>query len=117
MISGMRDAGKEDGNCMADLAQILQLSQQVQGRLQQLQAELADRTVEATAGGGMVRVKADGRGLVREVVIDPAAFDGRDAELLSDLVLAAVAEVQRRAAEAAQAEMRKVQGLPFLPGL
>jgi DNA-binding YbaB/EbfC family protein len=102
---------------MADLAQILQLSQQVQGRLQQLQAELADRTVEATAGGGLVRVKADGRGLVRELVIDPAAFDGRDAELLSDLVLAAIAEVQRRAAEAAQAEMRKVQGLPFLPGL
>ncbi|MFN0180635.1 MAG: YbaB/EbfC family nucleoid-associated protein [Gemmatimonadales bacterium] len=102
---------------MADLQQILQLSQQMQGRLQQLQSDLADRMVEATAGGGLVRVKADGRGMIRDLTIDPAAFDGRDAELLADLVLSAVAEVQRRAAETAQAEMRKVQGLPGLPGL
>lgn len=102
---------------MADLSQILQLGQQVQGRLQQLQADLADRTVEATAGGGLVRAKVDGRGQVREVVIDPQAFEGRDAELLGDLVLSAVAEAQRRAAEAAQAEVRKVQGLPLPPGL
>jgi DNA-binding YbaB/EbfC family protein len=102
---------------MADLQQILQLSQQMQGRLQQLQADLADRMVEAASGGGLVRVKADGRGMIRDLTIDPAAFDGRDAELLADLVLSAVAEVQRRAAETAQAEMRKVQGLPGLPGL
>jgi DNA-binding YbaB/EbfC family protein len=95
----------------------LQLSQQVQGRLQQLQADLADRVVEATAGGGLVRVRADGRGLVRELIIDPEAFEGRDAELLSDLVLSAIAEAQRRAAEAAQTEMRKAQGLPLSPGL
>jgi DNA-binding YbaB/EbfC family protein len=102
---------------MADLNQLFQLSQQVQGRLQQLQAELADHFVEATAGGGLVRVKADGRGMIREIVIDPEAFTGRDAELLSELVLSAVAEAQRRAAEAASAEMKKVQGVPFLPGL
>jgi DNA-binding YbaB/EbfC family protein len=102
---------------MADLNQLFQLSQQVQGRLQQLQADLADRFVEATAGGGLVRVKADGRGMIRLITIDPEAFAGRDAELLSELVLAAVAEAQRRAAEAAQAEMRKVQGGPILPGL
>ena len=102
---------------MADLNQLFQLSQQVQGRLQQLQAELADRLVEAAAGGGLVRVKADGRGVVREITIDPEAFAGRDAELLSELVLSAVAEAQRRAAEAAQAEMKKVQGGSLLPGL
>lgn len=102
---------------MADLSQLLQLSQQVQGRLQQLQADLADRTVEATAGGGLVRVTADGRGQVRSLTIDPEAFEGRDADLLADLVLSAVAEAQRRAAEAAQAEMRKAQGLPFPAGL
>ncbi|MBL8985089.1 MAG: YbaB/EbfC family nucleoid-associated protein [Gemmatimonadetes bacterium] len=102
---------------MADFQQLLQLSQQMQGRLQQLQSDLADRMVEANAGGGLVRVQADGRGMIRSIAIDPMAFDGRDAELLADLVLAAVAEAQRRAAETAQAEMRKVQGLPSLPGL
>jgi nucleoid-associated protein EbfC len=98
---------------MADLQQLFQLGQQVQGRLQQLQSELANRTIETTAGGGMVRVTADGRGTVRAVSIDPAVFQGRDADFLSELVLTAVAEAQRRAAEMLQAEMRKVPPLPF----
>ena len=98
---------------MADYQQLFQMGQQMQGRLQQLQSELAQRTIEASAGGGMVRVVADGQGTVRSVTIEPSAFEGRDAELLSDLVLAAVAEVQRRAAEVLQAEMRKVQGPSF----
>jgi DNA-binding YbaB/EbfC family protein len=98
---------------MADLQQLFQLGQQVQGRLQQLQSELANRTIETTAGGGMVRVTADGRGTVRAVSIDPGVFQDRDADFLSDLVLSAVAEAQRRAAEMLQAEMRKVPPLPF----
>ena len=53
---------------MADLQQLFQLGQQMQGRLQQLQTELAGRTIETTAGGGMVRVTADGRGTVRAVI-------------------------------------------------
>ena len=100
---------------MADLQQLFQLGQQVQGRLQQLQTELASRTIETTAGGGMVKVTADGRGTIRSVVIDPAVFRDHDAEFLSDLVLAAVAEAQRRAGEMLQAEMRKVPSLPFAP--
>jgi nucleoid-associated protein EbfC len=102
---------------MADLQQLFQLGQQVQGRLQQLQSELAGRTIETSAGGGMVRVTADGRGTVHAVVIDPTVFHGHDAEFLGDLVLAAVAEAQRRAADLLQAEMRKVQPLPFAPPL
>lgn len=98
---------------MADIQQLWQLGQQMQGRLQQVQAELARRTIEASAGGGLVRVTADGRGTVREVVIDPAVFQRHDAEFLGDLVTAAVAEVQRRAAEAVTAEMGKVSPLPF----
>jgi DNA-binding YbaB/EbfC family protein len=100
---------------MADLQQLFQLSQQVQGRLQQLQSELAGRTIETTAGGGLVRVTADGRGTILGVTIDPGAFQERDAELLGDLVLAAVAEAQRRAADLLQAEMRKVQPFPLPP--
>lgn len=98
---------------MADLQQLLQLGQQVQGRLQQLQTELAGRTVEATAGAGLVRVQVDGRGQVRTLDIDPTAFEGRDPELLADLILSAIAEAQRRAAELVQSEMRRVQGLPI----
>jgi nucleoid-associated protein EbfC len=98
---------------MADLQQLFQLGQQVQGRLQQLQTELAGRTIETAAGGGMVKVTADGRGTIRGVTIDPAVFQDHDADFLSDLVLTAVAEAQRRAAEMLQAEMRKVPSLPF----
>ena len=98
---------------MADLQQLFQLGQQMQGRLQQLQTELATRTIETSAGGGMVKVTADGRGTVRAVSIDPEIFKDRDAEFLSELVLTAVAEAQRRAAEMLQTEMRKVPQLPF----
>lgn len=98
---------------MADLKQIFQLSQQMQGKLQQLQADLGKRTLEASAGGGLVRVMADGKGMVKRVDIDPAVFAEHDAEFLSDLVLAAVGEVQRKAAELLQDEMRNVQPLPF----
>ena len=83
-------AGLPEG--MADLQQLFQLSQQVQGRLQQLQSELAGRTIETTSGGGLVRVTADGRGTIRAVTIDAGIFQEHDAELLGDLVLAAVAE-------------------------
>ena len=106
-------AGLPEG--MADFQQLFQLSQQVQGRLQQLQSELAGRIIETTAGGGLIRVTADGRGTIRAVTIDPTVFQEHDAELLGDLVLAAVAEAQRRAADLLQAEMRKVQPLPFPP--
>ncbi len=98
---------------MADLQQLFQLSQQVQGRLQQLQTELAGRIIEGSAGGGMVRVTVDGRGTVRGVSIDPEVFAEHDADFLGDLVLSAIAEAQRRAAEVLQAEMRKVQPFPF----
>lgn len=98
---------------MADLQQLFQLGQQVQGRLQQLQTELATRTIETSAGGGMVKVTADGRGTVRAVTIESTVFKNGDAEFLSELVLTAVAEAQRRAAEMLQNEMRKVPQLPF----
>ena len=102
---------------MADLQQLLQLGPVAQGRLQQIQSDLASLTVEATAGGGMVRVTADGRGQVRGVWIDPAIFAERDADFLSELVLAAVAEVQRKAADAAEAQLGRSAPtpLPFVP--
>ena len=98
---------------MTDLRALLTIGQQVQGRLAAIQTELASRTVTGSAGGGMVTVTADGRGQVRELRIDPSLLGG-DVEMLEDLVVAAVAEVQKRAAEAAQDEIKKVQSvLPF----
>lgn len=97
---------------MADFQHLFQLGQQVQGRLQQLQTELADRIVEVSAGAGMVRVRVDGRGLVRGLTIDPGVFEGRDAELLADLIVGAIAEAQRRAADQVQADIRKLTPIP-----
>ncbi len=100
---------------MTDLRALLQLGQQMQGRLAAIQTELAQRTVTGSSGAGMVTVTADGRGQVREVHIDPSLLgSAADVEMLEDLVLAAVAEVQKRAAEVAQDEIKKVQtALPF----
>jgi DNA-binding YbaB/EbfC family protein len=98
---------------MADLQQLFQLGSQVQGRLQQLQSELAERTIESSAGAGLVRVRVDGRGVLRALDIAPEAFEGRDPELLADLIVGAIAEAQRRAADLVQAEMRKLPPNPL----
>jgi DNA-binding YbaB/EbfC family protein len=101
---------------MADFSQLLQLGQQVQGRLTQIQTELLQRTVTGSAGGGMVTVTTDGRGQVRGVKIDPAVLADGDVEMLEDLVLAAVADAQRRAEVIYREELRKATGglpLPF----
>ncbi len=99
---------------MTDLRALLQFGQQMQGRLAAIQSELAQRTVTGSAGGGMVTVTADGRGQIRDITIDPSLLGGSDTEMLEDLVVAAVAEVQKRAAELAQDELKKIQsGLPF----
>ncbi|OGT95655.1 MAG: nucleoid-associated protein, YbaB/EbfC family [Gemmatimonadetes bacterium GWC2_71_9] len=98
---------------MTDLRALLTIGQQVQGRLAAIQTELANRTVTGSAGGGMVTVTADGRGQVRDIRIDPSLLGG-DVEMLEDLVLAAVTEVQKKAADIAQDEIKKVQSaLPF----
>ena len=101
---------------MADIMKILQQAQQMQGRLQQIQDELAQQTVSASAGGGMVTVEADGKGQVRSVKIDPSVVNAADVEMLEDLVLVAVTEAQKKAAALAQQEMGKLTGgmdLPF----
>lgn len=99
---------------MADLSNLLQLGQQFQGRLNEMQTRLAQESVTVSAGGGLVEATADGRGQIRAVKISPEALAQGDVEMLEDLVLAAVAEAQRRAAELYQAEVRKLGGgLPF----
>ena len=106
---------------MADIMKLLQQAQQMQGRLQQIQDELQQRTVSASAGGGMVTVNADGKGQIRSIKIDPSVVNPSDVEMLEELILVALTDVQRRAAALAQEEMGKLTGglgLPFqLPPL
>ncbi len=101
---------------MADFSQLLQLGQQMQGRLNEMQTELAQRTVTGSAGGGMVTATADGRGQVHAIHIEPTVVEDADVEMLEDLVLAAINEAQRKAEELYRSELSKVSGglpLPF----
>ena len=99
-----------------DIMKLMQQAQEMQGRLQQIQDDLAQKTVTAASGGGMVTVEANGQGTVRSIKIDPSVVNAADVEMLEDLVLVAVTEVQKKAQAAAQAEMGKLTGglnLPF----
>lgn len=103
---------------MADFMKMLQQAQEMQGRLQQMQQELENKTVTASSGGGMVTATADGKGQVRSIRIDPTVVKAEDVEMLEDLVIAAVSEAQKKAGEMAQEEMQKLTGglsLPFRP--
>ncbi len=100
---------------MPDISQLFQLGQQVQGRLTQMQTELAQQTVSGSAGGGMVTVTADGRGQVQSIKIDPSIVAEGDIEMLEDLVVAAVTDAQRKAEEVYRAELKKLTGGMSLP--
>ncbi len=95
---------------LGNLQQLFQLGQQMQSRLSDLNDRLEKETLSATSGGGMVKVSADGRGNVRGVKLDPAVVDPSDIEMLEDLILAAVSEVQRRARETMEKEMKNAAG-------
>ncbi|MCL4524065.1 MAG: YbaB/EbfC family nucleoid-associated protein [Acidobacteria bacterium] len=88
---------------------------QMQERLQEQVAELK---VEASAGGGMVTVKMNGQKQVTELRIEPEVFAGKDAEMLQDLIAAAVNEAGRRVDEALADQMRNIAGgISGMPGL
>ena len=95
---------------LGNLQQLFQLGQQMQSRLSDLNDRLEKETLSATSGGGMVEVSADGRGNVRRVKLDPAVVDPSDIEMLEDMILAAVSEVQRRARETMEKEMKSAAG-------
>ena len=103
-----------------DMNKMLQQVQQMQEQMAQAQEELAHETVEASVGGGMVVVKANGAGEIIEIKIAPEAIDPDDPEGLADLVLAGVNEALRNAQELMQSKlggaMGGLKGLG-LPGL
>lgn len=91
--------------------------QQAQAKMAAVQEELADELVEASAGGGMVKVVMTGDMQVKSVKIDPTAVDPTDVELLEDMVVAAVGEAVRAAQEVAATKMSAVTGGINIPGL
>ena len=101
---------------LGDIGNIMKQAQQLQERLAQVQDDVARRTVEAAAGGGMVRVVVNGKHEILSITIDPAVLK-EDVELVQDLVLAAVNEGLRSAQRMIAEEMMKVTGGLKIPGL
>ncbi|NLY51812.1 MAG: YbaB/EbfC family nucleoid-associated protein [Firmicutes bacterium] len=91
--------------------------QRMQAEMARIQEELETKTVEATSGGGVVRVVVNGHLEVKEIEIEPGVVDPEDVEMLQDMVLAAVNEAIRKAQEMSAAEMAKVTGGLDLSGL
>ena len=93
-----------------DMGKMMKQVQQMQAEMAKAQEQLADELVEASAGGGMVKVQVSGTMELREVTIDPEAVDPEDVDVLQDMVLAAVNEGMRSAQERVQAKMGGITG-------
>jgi nucleoid-associated protein EbfC len=93
-----------------DMNKLMQQMTEMQAQMQQAQDELAKETVDASAGGGMVTVTANGAGEIQSIKIDPKAIDPDDPELLEDMVLAAVNEAIRSAHALAESKLGGLAG-------
>ena len=114
MAKGYSGGGFGGGN----MGQIMKQAQKMQRDMEKMQAELAERTVEATVGGGAVTVVASCNKEIKEITIKPEVIDPDDAEMLQDLILAAVNEALRTAEETSASYMSKITGgLGGMPGL
>ena len=99
------------------LDNIMKQAQKMQKQMMEIQEELANRTVEATVGGGVVTVVANGQQQILSIKLDPEVVDRNDIEMLQDLILAAVNEAYRKAQELMTSEMNKLTGGMKIPGL
>ena len=99
------------------LGNILKQAQQMHAKISQLQEEMAGKSVEATSGGGMVKIVMNGRQEVLSIRIDPEVVNREEIEMLQDLIAAAVNEAIRKSQEMMQEEMKKITGGLNIPGL
>lgn len=103
---------------MKNLAGMLKQASQMQQKMEEMQARLADLQVEGSAGAGMVRVTLTGKSELRGVQIDPKLLDPAEVEMLQDLLVAAHADAKRKSEAASAEEMQKLTaGLPLPPGM
>ena len=103
-----------------NIGNLMKQAQQFQTKMAKLQEELGEKRVEASAGGGMVKVVVNGQQEILSMEIDPEVIDPGDIEMLQDLILAAVNDGLSRAKAMANEEMGKLTGglnLPNIPGL
>jgi DNA-binding YbaB/EbfC family protein len=99
------------------LGDLMKQAQKLQSKMMELQEELAGKTVEATAGGGMVAVVINGKQEILSLKIDPEVVDRQEIEMLQDLIIAAVNDGIRRAQQIGAEEMKKLTGGMAIPGL
>jgi DNA-binding YbaB/EbfC family protein len=103
---------------LPDLGGLMEAAQRMQREMARIQEELALRRVEASAGGGMVTVVANGRMEILSVKIEPSVVDPKDVAMLQDLITAAVNQALVKARDLAQTELARVTGgLSSLPGI
>ena len=103
-----------------NMGNLLKQAQQFQNKMNKMQEELGNKTVEASSGGGMVTVVVTGQQEIVSIKIDPEVIDPEDVEMLQDLVMAAVNDGLNKAKNMANEEMGKLTGglnLPNIPGL
>jgi len=89
----------------------------MQGEMARIQEELSDEEIEASSGGGMVKVVVTGQQEVRKIIIDPEAIDPEDAEMLQDMIVAAVNEALRQSQELASKRLGNLTSGLGIPGL
>ncbi len=102
---------------MGNMGKMMKQVQKMQADMAKLQEELVNKTVEASAGGGMVKVVANGKQEILTIQINPEAVDPEDTEMLQDLIIAAVNEALRQSQEMVTTEMSKITGGLKVPGL
>ena len=102
---------------MKGMGNMMKQAQKLQAKMIKLQDELAERTVTASAGGGMIEVTANGRQQIAAIVIDPEVVDPEDVDMLQDLVMAAVNDALTKSQEMVSQEMGKLAPGMNIPGL
>lgn len=102
---------------MKGMGKMMKQAQQLQSKMLKLQEEMADKTVETSSGGGMVKVVANGRQQVLSIQIEKEVVDPDDVEMLQDLILAAINDALIKSQEMANQEMSKLTGGLNIPGL
>jgi DNA-binding YbaB/EbfC family protein len=102
---------------MSSIGKLMKQAARMQQQMEKVQADLAQRTVEATSGGGAVKVIAKCDGTIGSIKIDPQAINPADAQLLEDLILTAANQALSQARDIANAEMGKVTSGMQIPGM